>query len=63
MIDRLKLDHLPKIEVLMPNGKIMKGFSEPSIKKLKENEIVQFARFGFCRLDDKEKSRFWFTHE
>ena len=34
-------------------------------KDIKEGDIVQFARFGFCRLDKKEKNnlKFWFTHK
>lgn len=53
-----------KVEVLMPDKKVAKGLAEPSVKNLKINEIVQFTRFGFCKLDSKEKDKlkFWFTH-
>jgi hypothetical protein len=56
---------LVKVEVLMPNKEIKKGFAEPLVKNLKINDVVQFARFGFCRLDNKkgDKLSFWFTHE
>ncbi len=56
---------LVKTEVLMPNKEIKKGLAEPLVKSLKEGDIVQFARFGFCRLDKKEKGRlsFWYTHD
>ena len=27
------------------------GYVEPSVSMLKTGEIVQFPRFGFCRLD------------
>jgi glutamyl-tRNA synthetase len=56
---------LVKVEVLMPDKKIIKGVAEHGVKKLKEDEVVQFARFGFCRLDKKEKNvlKFWFTHK
>ena len=56
---------LTKVEVLMPNKKIAKGLAEPLVKNLKNGDIVQFARFGFCRLDEKgkDKLKFWFTHE
>ncbi|MAH33653.1 glutamate--tRNA ligase [archaeon] len=55
---------LVKAEVLMPDKKLVKGVAEPMVHKLKENDVIQFSRFGFCRLDKKEKSklRFWFTH-
>ncbi|MAG91883.1 glutamate--tRNA ligase [Candidatus Woesearchaeota archaeon] len=56
---------LVKVEVLMPDKKIAKGLAEPMIKHLKEGETIQFARFGFCKLDKKEKSKlvFWYTHD
>ncbi len=55
---------LVKAEVLMPNKEIKKGLAEPLVKNLKVGDTVQFARFGFCRLDSKkgDKLIFWFTH-
>ena len=31
---------------------------------LKVGDVVQFERFGFCRLDEKTKTKmkFWYTH-
>ena len=59
-----KQKDLVKTEVLMPDKKLIKGLAEPMVEKLKENDVIQFARFGFCRLDKKEKNKlcFWFTH-
>ena len=61
MIDK----DLAKAEILMPDNKTAKGFAESGIEELKEGSIVQFARFGFCRLDKKETSKFifWYTHD
>ena len=55
---------LVKAEILMPNKEIKKGLAEPMVKNLKIDEVIQFARFGFCRLDKKDKSKmmFWYTH-
>ncbi|MFH1393728.1 MAG: glutamate--tRNA ligase family protein [Candidatus Micrarchaeota archaeon] len=40
----------------------IKGFSEISCKGLKEGDIIQFERFGFCRLDKSgEKLEFIFS--
>jgi glutamyl-tRNA synthetase len=50
-----------KVEILMPDCKLQKGFAEESIKNIKINEVIQFERFGFCKLD-KENS-FWYTHD
>jgi glutamyl-tRNA synthetase len=51
------------VQVLMADGKIMKGKAEPSVKSLKEGEIVQFERQFFCRLDNKEKMLFVYSHD
>ena len=51
-------------EVMMPDGKLAKGIAEPDVKTLKVNDLVQFTRFGFCRLDEKNKRIvFWYAHE
>jgi glutamyl-tRNA synthetase len=52
-----------EIKVLMPDHAVKKGYAESSVKHLPEGTIVQFERFGFCRLDNKEKMVFWFTHK
>jgi glutamyl-tRNA synthetase len=56
---------LVDVEVLMPDKKVIKGKGEQSLTKLKEGDIIQFTRFGFCRLDKKEKDKFvfWYTHD
>ncbi len=60
-----KQKDLVKVEILMPDKKLIKGLAEPMVKKLKENDVIQFTRFGFCRLDKKEKNKlgFWFAHK
>jgi glutamyl-tRNA synthetase len=57
-------DDLVNVEVFMPDKKAIKGLGEPLMKKLKEGDIIQAERFGFMRLDKKEKDKlfFWFTH-
>ena len=56
---------LVDVEVLMPDKKLLKGKGEPLLKELNRGDIVQFERFGFCRLDNIEKGKltFWFTHK
>ena len=41
----------------------VKGYVEDYANKLKEHEIVQFERFGYCILDNKESMQFVFTSE
>mgnify|MGYP001577187306 FL=1 len=49
----------------MDDGKFIEGLVEDGIKRLKNSEIVQLERFGFVKLDKKEKEEyeFWFTHK
>jgi len=50
------------VEILKDN-KIIKGLAESSIKKVKLGEVIQFIRFGFCKLDKKgKKLNFIYTH-
>ncbi len=59
-----KQHDLIKVEVRMPDNTRITGLSEPMLKELKTGDIVQFQRFGFCRLDEKgEVYRFWFTNK
>jgi glutamyl-tRNA synthetase len=58
-------ENLINIEVLMDNGEIIKGLGEKDLKKIKLNEVIQFERNFFAKLDKKEKNKliFWFTHK
>ena len=58
-------EDLVKVEVLMDDNTVKKGFGEPDLKKVKVSDIIQFERFGFVRLDSiKDKVyKFWFTHK
>jgi len=49
------------VDILMPDGSIINGLAEGNIKKLKEGDIIQFVRFGFCRLDKKDKNKITFA--
>jgi glutamyl-tRNA synthetase len=60
---------LYKITIFMPDHNLLKGPAEKNIETLKTGEIIQFERFGFCRLDSITKDKngdkifnFWFTH-
>lgn len=58
-----------KASVFLPDHRLLTGLAEKSIETLKEGEVIQFERFGFCRLDSISKDEkgnnvynFWFTH-
>lgn len=54
--------------VFTPEHELIKGKAEKHIEQLKVGEVIQFERFGFCRLDSIEEKEgkkvynFWFTH-
>ncbi len=51
-------------EVLMPDASALTGAVESNSSKIKINEIVQFARFGFCKLEKKDKIlKFVYCHD
>lgn len=54
-------------EILMDDISVQKIICEQSIEHLKVDEVVQFERFAFCRLDEMNKNtkelKFWFTHK
>jgi hypothetical protein len=49
----------------MPDNKVVKGIAETNIRYIETGEVVQFERFGFCRLDVKKanKCTFYYTHK
>jgi glutamyl-tRNA synthetase len=50
-------------EVLMPDGSLATGYAEEDCSELKPNEIVQFQRFGFVRVDEiNKKLVVYFAH-
>ncbi len=56
---------LVNVEIMMPDATTVKGLAEPLVKDLNVDDLIQFERFGFCRLDkkDKDKLTFWFTNK
>ncbi|MHA1791457.1 MAG: glutamate--tRNA ligase [Promethearchaeota archaeon] len=53
-----------KVNVFMPDGDKLSGNGEINLIKCKTDDIVQFERFGFCRIEsniDKEINAY-FTH-
>ena len=52
--------NLVEAVILMPNAIRVKGLAEPAVSTLQSGAIIQFERFGFCRLNEiktiKEKN-------
>lgn len=57
-------ENLVGVEILMPDKEVKTGLGCKYLKDLKIGEVIQFERFGFCRLDSVEAGvyKFWFTH-
>jgi len=51
--------------ILMDNATWVEGLAEQEIANIKIGEVVQFERFGFCRLDAVKNGmyEFWFSHK
>src|SRR2546422_6889775 len=50
--------------VVMPDGLESRGLAEPAVAGLKVDDVVQFERFGFCRIDRVTKAEVhaYFAH-
>src|SRR3989344_3132439 len=57
-------DNVVHAELIMDNGDKIEGIVESNIINVKQNEVIQFERFGFVRLDKKTKGIyiFYFAH-
>ncbi|MEW5996546.1 MAG: glutamate--tRNA ligase [Candidatus Micrarchaeota archaeon] len=66
--DRLECEVLKPGDLVLDSGEfnpssltIDGGYCEKSIHSLREGDVVQFERYGFCRLDSKKPLRFIFS--
>jgi len=61
LIHWLPNENLLPCNVVMPDNTIVSGFTEPSIKTSRVDEVVQFERFGFVRIEkvDEEVTAFY----
>ena len=52
-------------DLVMPDATVKTGFIEPSASNLKVDDVVQFERFGFARLDKVTDTKlvFYFAHK
>lgn len=53
------------VEVVMPDNSRVSGVGEEGLSIVGEGEVIQFERFGFCRLDKKSDKKliFYFAHK
>ncbi len=58
----LPVQHATEASVLHPDKEVTEGLAEDTVEELEEGDVIQFTRKYFCRLDDGEQQRYWFTH-
>jgi len=53
-----------KVKIVMPDGSVKEALAEIGVKDLKEDDLVQFYRVGFCRVDKVGRETvLYFTHK
>ncbi len=53
-----------KVKVVKPDGDVVEGLGEPDCRKLTRDMLVQFERYGFCRVDSvKPEILLFFSHD
>ena len=63
LIHWIPVDTGVSCEVVMPDASIVDGVAEECCRKLKPDEIIQFQRFGFVRVDaNNGKLTAYFAH-
>jgi glutamyl-tRNA synthetase len=55
-------EHVP-VKVLMPDGSTVDGYGEKALEQVKEDEVIQFERFGFARKEAGQAGLFVFAHK
>ena len=50
-------------KVVMPNASVAKGLVEPRCSELSSDEMIQFERFGFVRVDSPAPFVAYYTHK
>jgi len=58
-----KCEEVP-CQIVMPDATVIEGFAESACKKLKPDDIIQFERFGFTRIDEvNQKIVGYYSHK
>ncbi len=69
----LQVEDLPKVqwlrdfmpvEVVMPDGSVIRGYGEKNLEQTEEGQVIQFERFGFVKIDSMdERIVAYFSHK
>ncbi len=56
-------DNSVPAEVVMNDASVAEGRTEKLVEQLNVDDVLQFERFGFVRVDSKEPLRFYYSHD
>ncbi len=58
-------DQSLSVDVVMPDTSVKSGFAESGLRKEPVGSVIQFVRFGFCRIDNvaADKITTYFAHQ
>lgn len=62
-INWLPLTGVVDAEVVMPDASVAKGLAEASVHQLKLDEMFQFERYGYCRVESSKPFQAYYTHK
>ena len=62
-INWLPFDGVVEARVIMSDASVAIGLAEESVRGLKTDEMFQFERFGYCRVEASEPFEAYFTHK
>ena len=65
IIHWLPKDNNLKVEVLMPDHTLLKGYGEKGISKMSIQQVCQFERFAFVCFNNHKNNvyTFWYGHK
>ena len=62
-INWLPVNGVVSAEVIMSDASIAKGLAEESVHKMVFDDMFQFERFGYCRVENSKPFKAYFTHK
>jgi len=52
-----------RAKVVMADASIAEGIAEASVEKMKPDDMFQFERFGYCRVDESQPFKAYYAHK
>lgn len=62
-INWLPLTGVVEAEVVMPDASVAQGLAEASVHQMKPDDMFQFERYGYCRVESSKPFQAYYTHK